>query len=795
VCVAGAWRNSAQSCSLAAWLTERIDVIRFEHRPGSGEFYAYYDDGIALPGRFMRSLRDKIHTLNCIEPEPFDVKPVHWLRGRVRLRVTGIGERELATLTMLAGGLPGVKSTRHLRGGRTMLVEYDPRKVSLRFILTALLRSDPSEWARDWREPTPVRWIAALSGTSTLIACLTGAAPFPMLALAVAMNTLRPLGRSITALREGRVSIDLLDVAATLAALATGRPITAAFVIWMVGIGDYLLDVSANNARSALSMLMRHKEPEAVRVLPDGRVETVPVGELQAGDRFIVYAGHGVVADGTVVSGLAEVDAKLLTGEARLIPKKEGDPVFASTVVIAGQIVVEVESSGRNTEAAKIEGILNTVGSKPLTLQRNALDIAGKLVLPTFGVAGLAAALSSEVTRGVCVLITDFGTGFRIAVPTCALTAMTLAAREGVLVKGAQYLERLSKTDVIVFDKTGTLTSGMPEVVEVVTARGMKEADLIRWCASAEATHDHPVAKALKSYAKDQCISLVRPEPGSEEYAVGLGLSARVEGRRVRVGRASWLESQKLKISPAFKRHLARFYDDSKSSLCVAVDDKVVGLVCYSDGTRRDSAAIVRRLQGNGKRRIVLLSGDSPEVVKNLARAVGIDEAEGGLLPHQKADYVRRLQKEGNVVAMVGDGINDAPALAAADVGISIAGSTDVALETADVVLLHGGLARIEKAFQISDQAMVAVRQSLGIIIVPNAIAIFLGAFGLIGPPLAAIINNGATFLAVLVGTMPLLRSPAVAGSRGGHVLPIEPPNSPRRLLGPGVQGEGMKTQ
>jgi Cu2+-exporting ATPase len=428
-------------------------------------------------------------------------------------------------------------------------------------------------------------------------------------------------------------------------------------------------------------------------------------------------------------------------------------------------------------------------------LQRNALDIAGKLVLPTFGVAGLAAALSSEVTRGVCVLITDFGTGFRIAVPTCALTAMTLAAREGVLVKGAQYLERLSKTDVIVFDKTGTLTSGMPEVVEVVTARGMKEADLIRWCASAEATHDHPVAKALKSYAKDQCISLVRPEPGSEEYAVGLGLSARVEGRRVRVGRASWLESQKLKISPAFKRHLARFYDDSKSSLCVAVDDKVVGLVCYSDGTRRDSAAIVRRLQGNGKRRIVLLSGDSPEVVKNLARAVGIDEAEGGLLPHQKADYVRRLQKEGNVVAMVGDGINDAPALAAADVGISIAGSTDVALETADVVLLHGGLARIEKAFQISDQAMVAVRQSLGIIIVPNAIAIFLGAFGLIGPPLAAIINNGATFLAVLVGTMPLLRSPAVAGSRGGHVLPIEPPNSPRRLLGPGVQGEGMKTQ
>jgi Cu2+-exporting ATPase len=782
-CIVGARKNSPETRILQAWLAERIDVVRFEHLIGSSEFYVDYDDGIALAGRFIRSLRDKIHTLNRIGLEPFDVTPVYSLRGRVRVRVTGIGERELATLTMLAGGLPGVKCTRHYRGGRTMLVEYDPKKVSERFIVAALLKSDPAEWARDWHEPTPTRWIAALSGTSTLIACLTHAAPFPVLAVAVLLNTFRPLGRSIAALREGQISVDLLDVAATFAALATGRPITAAFVIWMVGIGDFLLDISANNARSALSMLMRHREPEALRVLPDGSIEAVPVGDLQAGDHFMVHTGHGIVADGTVVSGLAEVDAKTLTGESRLLPKKAGDPVFASTVVVAGQLVVEVESSGRNTEAAKIESILNTVGSKPLTLQRDALDIAGKLVLPTFAVAGLAAALSSDVTRAVCVLITDFGTGFRIAVPTSALTAMTLAAREGLLVKGAQYLERLSKTDAIIFDKTGTLTSGVPEVVEVVTARGMNESALITWCASAEATHDHPVARALKSYANEHDIPLLKPEPGSEEYAVGLGLSARVEGHSVRVGRAMWMESQKLNIAPSFKKHLARFEKQSKSSLCVAIDEKVVGLVSYSDGTRGDSAAIVRRLQDNGRRKIVLLSGDSPEVVKNLANTLGIDEAVGALLPHQKAEYVRRMQEGGSVVAMVGDGINDAPALAAADVGISIAGSTDVALETADVVLLHGGLARLEKAFQISDQAMSSVRQNLGIIIVPNAIAIALGAFGLIGPPLAAIINNGATFLAVLAGTMPLLKMPARHPGPGVDSSESEPPTTVAHLL------------
>jgi Cu2+-exporting ATPase len=759
--VVGARKDSAEASALAAWLAERIDVVRFEQRIGTGVFYVDYDDGTALPGRFIRSLRDKIHTLNRANPEPFDITPMHSLRGRVRLRVTGITERDLATLTMLAGGLPGVKHTKHLTGGRTMLVVYDPEKVSEGLIRATLLKSDPAEWARDWHEPTPIRWGGALACTGVLLMCLTHAVSFPWLALGVAQNSLRPLGRSIVALRKGEISIDLLDVAATFAALATGRPITAAFVIWMVGVGDLLLDISANNARSALSMLMQRRDQEALRVRPDGALETVPIGHLQVGDHFMVHTGHGILADGRVVSGLAEVDEKALTGESRLLSKKAGDPVFASTVVAEGHLVVEVERSGKNTEAAKIERILNTVGSKPLTLQRDALDFASKLVLPTFGVAWLAAALSSDVTRAVCVLITDFGTGFRIALPTTALTAMTLAAREGVLVKGAQYLERLAKTDVIIFDKTGTLTSGVPEVVEVVTARGVKESSLMKLCASVEARHDHPVARALKSYAKGHGIRLVEPEPGSEEYTVGLGLSARAAGRRVRVGRAMWMESQKLKIRPSFKRHLARFEKDTRSSLCVAVDDEVVGVVAYSDGTRPESAAIVRRLRNNGRRQVVLLSGDSPEVVRNLARAVGIDKAVGGLLPEQKADYVRTMRAAGRVVAMVGDGINDAPALAAADVGISIAGSTDVALETADVVLLGGGLARLEKAFQISERAMSSVRQNLGIIVVPNAVAIALGAFGLIAPPMAAIINNGTTFLAVLVGTIPLLNKPA----------------------------------
>ena len=765
-CVVGAGKHLPETSLLAAWLAERIDVARFQRRTEAGVFDIDYDDGAGLPGRFLRSLREKVHTLNRAKPEPYNIEPVHSLKGRVRLRAIGIKEGDLATLTMIAGGLPGVVRTTHIPGGRTMLVVYDPKKISERLIVATLRKSDPAEWAHEWHQPAPIRWGGALASTGVLLMCLTGAVSFPWLALGVVQNSLRPLGRSIAALRRGEVSIDLLDVAATFAALATRRPITASFVIWMVGVGDLLLDISANNTRSALSMLMRRKDQEALRVLADGTFAAVPVGDLKIGDHFMIHTGHGILADGRVVSGLAEVDEKALTGESHLLSKKKGDAVFASTVVAEGSLVVEVTRSGKDTEAAKIERILNSVGSKPLTLQRDALDFASKLVLPTFGVAWLAAALSSDVTRAVCVLITDFGTGFRIAVPTTALAAMALAAREGVLVKGAQYFERLAKTDVVIFDKTGTLTSGVPEVVRVITAKGMKESTLMKLCASVESRHDHPVARALKSYAKQHGIPLLEPELGTEEYAVGLGLSARTEGHRVIVGRATWMESQDLKIPRSFKRQLARFKKDKRSSLCVAVDGAVVGLIAYSDGTRPESAALVGRLRDNGRRQVVLLSGDSPEVAEVLGRAVGIDTAVGGLLPEQKADYVRKLRAAGRVVAMVGDGINDAPALAAADVGISIAGSTDVALETADVVLLDGGLARLERAFEISERAMSRVKQNLGIIIVPNALAIGLGALGLIAPPMAAIINNGATFLAVIVGTAPLLKKPAAPGRR-----------------------------
>jgi Cu2+-exporting ATPase len=402
--------------------------------------------------------------------------------------------------------------------------------------------------------------------------------------------------------------------------------------------------------------------------------------------------------------------------------------------------------------------LLEGAGAKPMTLQRETEKVADRLVLPTFAVAGGAALLASQIDRMASVLITDFGTGIRVAVPTAALTAMTVAAREGVLVKGGQYLERLTKVDAIVFDKTGTLTGGEPRIVDVCAVEGASVERHLALAAAAEARQGHPIATAIRGWAARQSLEVPCAELGSEIYSIGLGLSARVQGREVLVGGKRLMLQHGVRIAHA-RATTERHREMGAASLYVAVDGQLGCLLAVADEPRPESHGVVSALRAGGRRQVILLSGDARAPVEAVGKAVGVDQAIGELLPEEKAAFVRDLQRAGRVVAMVGDGINDAPALAVADVGISLEGGTDVALETADVVLLEGGLARLPHAFQVADQAMASVRRGLALVIAPNAAAIGLGALGLITPGVAAMVNNGSTVLAALAGVAPLFTS------------------------------------
>ena len=478
---------------------------------------------------------------------------------------------------------------------------------------------------------------------------------------------------------------------------------------------------------------------------------------LSVGDRIVVEAGGRVAADGIVDRGMALVDEKALTGESVPCERRPGDRVLAASVVVEGQLVITVDRVGTDTTAAKIVQILEGAGAKPMSLQRDTERFADSLVLPTFGVAGAAAALSAQIDRMTSVLITDFGTGIRIAVPTAALAAMTAAAREGVLVKGGQFLERMSKVDAIVFDKTGTLTGGTPEVFEAVAVGEMPVREAIALAAAVEARQGHPVAEAVRRHADRMGLDVPEAELGSERYTIGAGIVGARRGARGARRQPAADEARGRRPPRPVEEVMERHRQAGASSLCVAVDGRLEAVLAYADEPRPESRAVVEALKAGGRRQVILMSGDAAGPVAAVAARVGVDRALGELLPEDKAHHVKALQREGKTVAMIGDGINDAPALAVADVGISLEGGTDVALETADVVLLEGGLSRLPDAFAAADRAMRHVHRGLGLVIVPNAIAVALGAAGLITPGVAAAVNNGSTVVAALAGLAPLL--------------------------------------
>jgi Cu2+-exporting ATPase len=713
------------------------------------------DGGADAP--FVRSLKDRLFTLARPSAAPPRVELVHGIDGRARFRARLLADDDLLRLASLLAAAPGVARADASPASHSILVTFDPGVTTAAALLLLANERAPESWPASPPLPRKTGWTHAAMNSAVLGASLTGLVPLPFLAAGVAVTAIPAARRALHAVRERRLSVDVLDLAAIGISLGTGQPTTAAFITWLLGVGDLILGKTQDGARDAISKLMKLDASHAFRLAEDGAVERVSADKLARGDRIIIDPGGSIAADGVIARGVALVDEKALTGESIPRDKKEGDRVLAATVVLEGQIVVEVERTGTDTTAAKIVQILEGAGAKPMTLQRETERTADRLVLPTIGVAGGAAMFAQHIDRMTSVLITDFGTGIRIVVPTAALTGMTLAARQGVLVKGAQYLERLAKTDAIVFDKTGTLTSGSPEVTSVTPMGGFDRDTALLFAAAAEERQAHPIAEAIRAEAKRRGLAVTSAELGSEVYTIGLGLAATVEGEAILVGGSRLMARHGVETRGASETARA-LADQGASSIYVAVSGHLAAVIGYRDEPRRESRDVIRALQAGGRREIVLMSGDARASVEAVARSVGVDRFHAEMLPEDKAARVRDLQKQGKTVAMVGDGINDAPALAVADVGISLHGGTDVALETADVVLLDAGLSKLPHAFALADDAMRRVRLGLGYVIVPNAVAIVLGAVGLLAPGGAALVNNGSTVAAGLAAVAPLLR-------------------------------------
>ncbi len=479
----------------------------------------------------------------------------------------------------------------------------------------------------------------------------------------------------------------------------------------------------------------------------------VPADEVKVDDIVVVYPGDMVPVDGTVLSGEASIDQSKLTGESIPVEVTTGANVFASTVAVEGKVYVRCTAVGSQTRAGLV---LQCVSEAPLhetKIQNYASNLADKAVVPIFLAAGASFILTWDVRRLISMLVLDFCTGIRIAAPTAVLSSMHRAGRRGILIKSGAALERLSSVSAIIFDKTGTLTSGEPKIEEIARFNGRTEDEVLALAAAVEMRLHHPAARAIVKEAQRK--GLVIPERDKSEFARGMGAQAWVSGQLVIVGSKRMMEAEGIVVDET-RESESRARKLGESVSFVAVDGKVAGLIRYSDRLRPEVTEAIRQLKKLGVKKLVMATGDTEEAAKRIADTCGLDEVMARAFPEDKAELVKRLKAEGHQVAVIGDGINDSPALAYADVAISLHGATDAARQSADVVLTDDNIARLPEAIRIARSAMALVKQNMAMSIIPNATGFALAAAGMVGPAGATLLNNGSAIAAAINSLRPL---------------------------------------
>ena len=693
------------------------------------------------------------------EPSVVRARLVHAMPGRARLRSDppAVLERQGEALEGFLRAHPGVDDVRCNAACQSVIIGFDATRLNPDVVvglidglpLARLAAKDPTA---DEAEDGTAWPYFCLSTAAVAADVLFGSSLATWLLAGAAVPIFRRAVESVA--QKGRLNVDTLDAAATAVLALQGRIRTAGVMVWLVSLGDVVRDLTFHQSRRAIEGLFATNIQHAWVVRGRKKVR-IRVEEIREGDEVVVYPGELITVDGVVVKGKATVDQKLLTGESMPIAKGPGDCVYAATVVREGKIYLKAAKVGEETMVANIVRLVRAAPVRETRIQNYAEHFADRLVPWSFLAAGGHLAISGSANGAAALLIIDYGSGIRVAAPTTVLAALTRAARQGILVKGGRHLERLAETDTIVFDKTGTLTLGMPEIVEVISYRGAAgDAHLLALAAAAEERLAHPMAEAILRAARAKKLTI--PDRDASDYTIGLGVEASIDGRTVHVGSHRFMTSRSINLNKA-RGDVARINDAAASPVFVAEDGDLIGILVCSDPVRPEAPAVIRALRNRGIRDIIMLTGDHPAVAKTAADRLGITRYVADSFPEQKSDFVRSLQQRGATVAVVGDGINDSPALALADVGIAVRGGTDVARETAHIAILEGNLWKIPQAIDIARQAIGLVEQNWNLIFYPNTAAIALSLVGWIGPVGATLLSNGAGVVASLNALRPLL--------------------------------------
>jgi heavy metal translocating P-type ATPase len=696
----------------------------------------------------------------------------HLIQGRVRLHVPELGRDRRTGEKLLAwlGAHSGVKSARINYDCASLVMEYDPaHEPVLMALLDRFRRASLKEIKALCTQPLPDAATAkpapAVSKDSPLaLPTLSLLMAFSANPVVMAVNLPLMLWNAVPIAKrawrvwdnEKRLNIDVLDTLAISASVLQGSPMAGCIVTWLIKLGDWIRDLTAAGQKRAISELLEFQTKTAW-LLRDGEVVQVAATELEAGNLVVVYPGEMIPVDGEIIDGHATIDQKTITGEGLPVSRGKGETAYAATVIREGQITIRALRVGSATTAGQIVRLVESAPIGDTRMQNHAERFADRLVTPTLALAAGTAAVTGDFNRFLSLVIVDFGTGIRVAAPTSVLASMTHAARAGIIIKSGGHMEKLATVDTVVFDKTGTLTHGTPAVIDILSYQNhITPNHLLGLAAAAETKLQHPVAEALRSKARELGVNV--PPCNETQYRLGLGVEGQVNGYYVHVGNERFMRQSDIVIEKSV-RDRASLDEKGFSSLYIAVDGQLAGLVPYSDKIRDESRPVIRTLHEMGIKNTIMLTGDNAVVARAVCNDIGLTQHFADMLPADKASVIQDLQRAGRRVAMVGDGINDSPALSFADVGIAMKYGAEVTHESADVVLMEDSLWKLVKAVEISRGAVGLIRQNYAIVAGLNALAMGLALpGGLITPEVTALISNGSAILASANGIRPMLR-------------------------------------
>lgn len=569
--------------------------------------------------------------------------------------------------------------------------------------------------------------------------------PYPIRAGITMITSVKYIWKGLTTLIRRRIEVPVLDATAIGVSIFRGDISTASSVMFLLSLGEILEEWTHKKSVGDLARSMSLNISK-VWLVRDGQEIMVPVTEIRSGDPVRVHMGNVIPFDGCVIEGEAMVNQASLTGESVPVRRAEGSTVYAGTVVEEGEITFKVKEANGSSKYEKIMAMIEESEKLKSSLESKAEHLADRLVPYTFLGTGLVWLLTRNMTKTISVLMVDFSCALKLAMPLSVLSAIREASTHDITVKGGKYLEAMADATTIVFDKTGTLTKAQPTVVEVISFDEKSPDELLRIAACLEEHFPHSMAKAVVREAEKK--HLVHEELHSKvEYIVAHGISSMLEDKKVVIGSYHFVFEDERAQIPAEKQELFDHLSAEYSHLYMAIDGRLAAVICIEDPLRPEAAEVVKELKKTGITKVVMMTGDSDRIARTIAERVGVDEYYSEVLPEDKAGFVEKEKAAGRKVIMIGDGINDSPALSASDVGIAISDGAEIAREIADVTIGADNLYEVVTLKKLSNALMKRIRKNYKAIVGINASLIVLGVAGVFQPTTSALLHNTSTLV------------------------------------------------